>query len=582
MAVPIRQLLSQTSYNTDGVTTVWDFSFADGYLDQAHVKVQRKDVVTGVITAIPITVANFIGPYQLSLTPALAAGSELTIYRDTPKDAPIVNFADKAALTETALDTNARQAVMIGAEDADGLATTLADVSDIADEVAAAQGFATAASGSASAAATSATNAAAQVTLATTQATNAAASATAAAGSATAAAASAASIAGGPVASIAGLTGTVTAAALAAAAGSVFPVSTAQAAADDLRWPLSVHPAGWDLCLNGDMLLNQAVQAATTTNGVYFVDGWITNNTATARLTTQQSTAAIFPGFPYSLLSTVTTAGAPAAADYHIHSQGVEGTFMRRLGWGAAGATSLVISMKLRSSVTGTFALSVRNGTSNRSYVTPVALVANTNTDVTIVVPGDTSGTWGTSTGAELTVSIGMAVGSTLSTAVTNAWQAGNFVGITGQTQLTSTNGATFYMTDVRFNPGSIALPGPRLPLDMALIKAKRYYQTSNLYGVAPGTADFTNAARVIATDANNAFMLSTLAVEMRSGVNPFMSLWNAGSGTVNQVRNSASGAAVAISSATVGPRAIYSIGSAAGYVAGQVYDFNWALNSRI
>jgi Phage T7 tail fibre protein len=173
----IRQLLSQTSYNGDGVQTVWDFSFSGGYLDKAHVKAYTRNTNTGVITNLVISpLTSFIGPFQLSITPAVAAGLELTIYRDTPKDLPLVNFADKAALTEAALDLNANQAVFIAAESSDGLAAALSSVATT--------------SGYAASALTSATSAGASATSATASAT----SATAASNSSTSAASSKASV----------------------------------------------------------------------------------------------------------------------------------------------------------------------------------------------------------------------------------------------------------------------------------------------------------------------------------------------------------------------------------------------------
>ena len=177
MADPIRQLLSQTSYDADGTTTVWNFSFAGGYLDRAHVKVQVMDKVTLLVTQIPISDANFIGDYQLQLIPAVEAGQELTIYRDSPKDLPLVDFADRAALTEAALDLNAKQAIFAAAEVTDTVSTSLAAVSQVGAQVAAAEGYAVDAAGHA-------TDAANQVLLATAQAMQANASAISASSSA--------------------------------------------------------------------------------------------------------------------------------------------------------------------------------------------------------------------------------------------------------------------------------------------------------------------------------------------------------------------------------------------------------------
>lgn len=130
MATPIRQLLSQTSYNTDGVTTIWDFSFSGGYLDQSHVKASYR-TPDGEVTQITVTPGMFVGPFQLNISPAIPAGvggdTVLTIYRDTPKDLPLVNFADKASLTEVSLDTNAQQAIFAAAECTDTINTSLVD-----------------------------------------------------------------------------------------------------------------------------------------------------------------------------------------------------------------------------------------------------------------------------------------------------------------------------------------------------------------------------------------------------------------------------------------------------------------------
>ncbi len=70
MAIPIRQLLSQTSYNADGATTVWNFSFAGGYLDQAHVKAYYTAAAL-VRTEVAMSPSMFVGPFQLSIVPAV-------------------------------------------------------------------------------------------------------------------------------------------------------------------------------------------------------------------------------------------------------------------------------------------------------------------------------------------------------------------------------------------------------------------------------------------------------------------------------------------------------------------------------
>ena len=258
MAIPVRQLLSQTSYNANGSDTVWDFSFAGGYLDQLHVKASKLVKATGVITQIPLVAGNFVGPFQLSITPALPVGTELTIYRNTPKDVPLVNFVDKAALTEASLDLNAKQAIFTAAESSDGLATAIDSVAQIASYTdaallsknasavsasaassseTAALASKNAAAVSATAAAGSATNLSAAVTAASGSATAAAGSATAASGSATASSSSATAASGSATAA-SGSAGTAStqagnaAGSATSASGSATAANTAKLAAE--------------------------------------------------------------------------------------------------------------------------------------------------------------------------------------------------------------------------------------------------------------------------------------------------------------------------------------------------------------
>jgi len=145
MATLVAQRLSRTLYLADGTTTSWNFNFAGGYIDKAHVKVAVTPV-GGVETAVPITEANFIGPAQLLLTPPVSAGALLVIYRDTPKDLPLVDFTDGSGLSDTALDVNAKQAVFIAAEVTDAIGNI-----DVAAAVAASEAAAIAAAEAAAA-----------------------------------------------------------------------------------------------------------------------------------------------------------------------------------------------------------------------------------------------------------------------------------------------------------------------------------------------------------------------------------------------------------------------------------------------
>jgi hypothetical protein len=170
MATPKEQLLSRTVFDTDGTTTVWDFAFSGGYLDKAHVKAYVETPL-GLRTPVEFNPdVALIGEFQLEIVPALAAGNKLVIFRDTPKNLPLVDFTDESGFSEIALDTNARQAVFIAAEAIDTV-----NALDVAAAITAAE-----------AAAVAAATAQAEQAVATAQAAVATAQASAASSSATA------------------------------------------------------------------------------------------------------------------------------------------------------------------------------------------------------------------------------------------------------------------------------------------------------------------------------------------------------------------------------------------------------------
>jgi hypothetical protein len=152
----------------DGVTTQHEFNFAGGYIDRAHVKAQVTSAL-GVVTPVAIVDAMFVSDYVIDLGVAAPVGSTLLIYRETPRDAPIVDFAGGSRITEANLDTMTRQAIFAVAE-----AFDLGGYLAVLDLLAEAAAFASAASGAAADAAVEANAAEASATTAAAAAANAA------------------------------------------------------------------------------------------------------------------------------------------------------------------------------------------------------------------------------------------------------------------------------------------------------------------------------------------------------------------------------------------------------------------------
>jgi len=239
--------------------------------------------------------------------------------------------------------------------------------------------------------------------------------------------------------------------------------------------------------INGDMQIDQRNAGASVTpiDGAYTLDRWKYNFSQASKFTAQRSTLAPI-GFSNSFLSTVASAVSIGASDYFMFSQRIEGFNFADLGWGSASAQTVTVSFWVRSSLTGTFGGSFTNGAENRSYPFTYAIsAANTWEQKTVVVAGDTAGTWvGATNGAGLILWFGLGVGSTLS-GTAGAWSGSTFYSATGATSVVGTSGATFYITGVQLEAGTQATSFERVDYGTSLIRCQRYYETSpdGIYG---------------------------------------------------------------------------------------------------
>jgi len=240
---------------------------------------------------------------------------------------------------------------------------------------------------------------------------------------------------------------------------------------------------GANKIINGDMAIDQRNAGASALVGVaspqYFVDRFGYQCSVTSKLTAGQDYGGVTPpaGFAHYLGAKVTTAYATGAGDYFSLQQKIEGQNCADLNWGTANAKAVTLSFWVYSSVTGTFGGVIQNSASNRSYpFTYTISVASTWEQKTITVAGDTTGTWLTTTGIGMEIAWGLGVGATYS-GTAGAWAAANYISATGATNIINTLNATFYVTGVKLEVGSIATPF--VPDDYAVSwdKCKRYYQ---------------------------------------------------------------------------------------------------------
>jgi hypothetical protein len=238
--------------------------------------------------------------------------------------------------------------------------------------------------------------------------------------------------------------------------------------------------------INGDMRIDQRnAGASVSVSGLpYTLDRWQAGAAAPGVFSVQQSTTAPV-GFSNSALITVTTNDTSNAsgASYRMQYK-MEGIDTADLGWGTANAKSVTLSFWVRSSITGTHSVAVNNGDDSRSYVHTYTInLANTWEYKTVIIPGDTSGTWITTTNRGMTFRWPLGVGSTFQTTETESWISGNLWSTPDCVKLIATNGATFYITGVQLEKGTVATPFERRPYGTELALCQRYYFRVNASG---------------------------------------------------------------------------------------------------
>ena len=234
--------------------------------------------------------------------------------------------------------------------------------------------------------------------------------------------------------------------------------------------------------INGDMRIDQRYAGASVTptnDGTYTLDRWQFSLSAASKFSTQQSSTAP-TGFTNSNLITSLSAYSVPAGGYFMFSQPIEGLNVGDLGWGSASAQTITLSFWVRSSLTGTFGGAIQNNAQNRAYPFSYTISsANTWEQKSITITGDTTGTWLTTNGVGMFVRFGLGVGSTYS-ATAGSWAAGQYFSSTGAQSVVGTNGATFYITGVQLEVGSVATPFERRLYGQELALCQRYYQQIN------------------------------------------------------------------------------------------------------
>jgi hypothetical protein len=236
--------------------------------------------------------------------------------------------------------------------------------------------------------------------------------------------------------------------------------------------------------INGDMRIDQRNSGASVApTDAYTLDRWEVREDTDGAVTCQQVADAP-SGFNYSAKITITTADSSLSATQRLFTrQNIEGYNVADLAFGTASAATVTLSFWVKSSLTGTFGGALSNS-STRSYPFTYSISsANTWEKKTVTVAGDTTGTWATDSGVGLRVVFGLGAGTDYS-GTAGSWAAAAYVTATGAVSVIGTLNATWQVTGVQLEVGSVATPFERRQYGQELMLCQRYTQVISGAGV--------------------------------------------------------------------------------------------------
>lgn len=265
-----------------------------------------------------------------------------------------------------------------------------------------------------------------------------------------------------------------------------------------------------NLIHNGQFKINQRLLLAYAAfAGQTAADRWLVTNNAVGVQTLRIMTNAGFAGgaFPagrptpgniQNLLVTTIDA-APAAGDFTVISQAIEGQNLQHLNWGTVNAQPLTLSFDVFCTVTGVFVAElIFSGAVQRTISRQYSTVAGKWTTIKVSFPGDTAQIIPDDNLNRLQVEFFVEAGTTYTSgALQSSWgnitNANRAVGITNNYANTVNN--TFAVTNVQLEVGSINTFYEVKEFADELAACQRYLETTgficNVAPVPPHTSGY-------------------------------------------------------------------------------------------
>ena len=237
-----------------------------------------------------------------------------------------------------------------------------------------------------------------------------------------------------------------------------------------------------NMIINGDFRYWQRGQSATgiTTSSYRTADRWqlsLSNcGTWTEALSTEVPANT---GLPYSMKLDCTTADAsPAAGDYVIFQQRIEGGMLGGIRKGLADAQKVTVSFWTRSNTTGTYAVELRDHQNTRFLGKLYTIaVADTWQKVELTFDADTTGTLSWDTSARMYLQFWLAAGSNYTSGTLGTtWHTTEANRAAGISNLAADTANEIYFAGIQMEVGANATAFETLPRQIQEKQMFRYY----------------------------------------------------------------------------------------------------------
>jgi hypothetical protein len=274
--------------------------------------------------------------------------------------------------------------------------------------------------------------------------------------------------------------------------------------------------------INGDMRIAQRgtsnVLAATGGSQYYpTVDRWaIATGTLTSVVTITQSTltasdAPYQQGLRNASSIVVNSAGTSTTFSFW---QVIEGYNAQDLNWGTSFGSPVTFSFWVKASITGNYTFHIISAGIDYSYLAPYTVVnPNTWEYKTLTIPPPPNGsTWGT--GANGWGFFQFRFVQPSASSGTTGWQAGVLQKLYGTVNLVDIQGATWAVTGVQLEKGTVATPFEFRPYATELALCQRYYQQFNCTSGGGSSQPFGTG---LVSTSTSIYTMTPLIVPMRT-----------------------------------------------------------------